>query len=199
LFFLLGMRRRIYTLDFPRRFYSRTEIEGMSDGRDKECAEYDLANTQLINEIEAELPGVVNVLVRAYQRLIKRGGFLLPKDVRISNDKLLRESNPLPMFIETQCIFGAKFRFRTSKFVEDLASWLIGENNDWSPQNHQVRTMMDQLGWNVVKNDGIDHYVGIKLKPSEVIDVDNWDEDDDTYDNWDDFDDDDEDDVVRFD
>ena len=29
--------------------------------------------------------------------------------------------------------------------------------------------MMDQLGWDVVKNDGIDHYVGIKLKHSTSI------------------------------
>jgi len=185
------MRRRIYSLEFPRRFYGPTEIEGMSDGQNKEYAKHDQANTHLINEIEVELPGVVNVLVRAYQRLIKHGGFSVPKDVKRSNDKLLRESNPLPMFIETQCTHGAKFRFRTSAFVEDLATWLEAENNDWTPQNHQVRTMMNHLGWDVVKNDGIDHYVGIKLKdrtPNTYMRIDDdLNSDDDDLDDWDDF------------
>jgi len=184
-----GFRRRVHSLDFPRRFFSRTEIEGMSGGPQKEYAEYDLADTQLIDKIETELSGVVNALVRAYQRLIKRGGFLLPKDVRRSNSKLFREGNPLPMFIETQCVLGSKFRYRTSKFLEDLAHWLDSENNDWMPQNKQVRTMMDQLGWDVVKNNGIDHYVGIELKPITPDDGRNADnQDDEDWDDWDDVD-----------
>jgi len=190
-----GMRRRIYSLDFPRRFYSRTEIEAMSDGPLKEHAEHDLADTQRINQIEGELPGVVNRLVRAYQRLMKREGFLLPKDVKNSNDKLLRESNPLPMFIDTQCIHEAKYRFKTSEFARELRGWLQREHNNWDPQNRQIRKMMDHLGWNVVKNDGIDHYVGIKLKRNisetdTLTDVDDDSDDDD----WDDEVDEDEDD-----
>ena len=50
--------------------------------------------------------------------------------------------------------------------------------------------MMDDLGWNVVKNDGIDHYVGIKLKRSApdsemLTDPDDGSNDDD-WDDWDD-------------
>ena len=185
-----GMRRRIYSLDFPRRFYSRTEIEAMSDGPLKEYAEYDLADTKLVNKIEAELPGVVNRLAGAYQRLMKREGFQLPKDVLRSNEKLLRESNPLPMFIDTQCIRGAKLRFRTSDFATELRIWLKREHNNWDPQNRQIRKMMDDLDWNVVKNDGIDHYVGIKLKRSTpdsemLTDPDDGSNDDD-WDDWDD-------------
>ena len=185
-----GMRRRIYSLEFRRRFYSRTEIEAMSDGPLKEYAEYDLADTKLINKIEAELPGVVNRLAGAYQRLMKREGFLLPRDVIISNDKLLAESNPLPMFIDTQCIRGVKFRFKTSEFATELRNCLRREHNNWDPQNRRIRKMMDDLDWNVVKIDGIDHYVGIKLKRSTpdsemLTDPDDGSNDDD-WDDWDD-------------
>ena len=184
------MIRRIHSLVFPRRFFSRTEIEAMSDGPQKEYAKHDLADTQRIDQIEAELPGVVNVLVRAYQRLIEHEGFRLPKDVLRSNDELLRESNPLPMFIDTQCIRGTKNRFKTSEFAAELRSWHQREHINWDPQNRQIRKMMDDLGWNVVKIDGIDHYVGIKLKrnmsESDMLtDVDD-DSDDDDWDDWDD-------------
>lgn len=186
----VGMRRRIYTLDFPRRFYSRTEIDGMGDGPLKEYAEYDLADTQRIDQIEAELPGVVNRLAGAYQRLMKRKGFQLPKDVLRSNEKLLRESNPLPMFTDTQCTRGAKYRFRTSEFATELRSWLKREHNNWDPQNRHIRKKMQDLDFDVVKIDGIDHYVAIKLKRSTpdsemLTDVDD-DSDNDDWDDWDD-------------
>ena len=119
--------------------------------------------------------------------LMKRRGFLLPPDVIKSNDKLLRESNPLPMFIDTQCIRGAKYRFRTSEFVTELRNWLQREHINWDPQNRQIRKMMDDLGWNVVKNDGHDHYVGIKLNRStSQIGMSTDPGDDSTDDDWDD-------------
>jgi hypothetical protein len=202
-----GFRRRMLSLVFPRRFYSQTEIAAMSEGPLKEYAKHDQADAQLINKIEAELPGVVNRLVIAYQRLIKHEGFRLPEDVKNSNKKVLNESNPLPMFIEKKCARGPKFRYRTSKFLSDLSLWLISENIDWMPQNRQVRTMMDQLGYDVVKNDGIDNYVGIQLRTSArnsdartdaetdsvEADWDDWDADDWDDDDWDDDDWDDDD------
>jgi len=188
-----GMTRRIHTLEFPRRFYSSMEIEAMSEGPLKEYAKHDLADRQLINKIEAELPGVVNRLVIAYQRLVKHDGFRLPKDIKKSNKKLLSEANPLPMFVETQCARGPKFRYKTSKFVEDLAHWLDRENNDWMPQNKQVRTMMEQLGYETVLNNGYEHYVGIELGASTPngkmnTDAEN-DSDEAEWDDWDSEDD----------
>jgi phage/plasmid-associated DNA primase len=188
----VGMIRRIYSLDFPRRFYSQEEINTMDDGVLKEYAMNDLANPGLIDKIEGELAGVANILVRAYQRLMKRGHFKLPQAVKESNNKLLDKGNPLPLFIKTCCETGSALRFRTSEFASALKRWITNENIRWNPTNPQVRTMMRHLGWDDVTIDGHEHYVGISLKPgvlaSEMpINLDD-DSDEDGLDDWDDDD-----------
>ena len=57
-----GTTRRIHSLIFPRRFYSREEIEAMDDGPRKEFAKFDLADPYRIDQIEGELQGVVKKL-----------------------------------------------------------------------------------------------------------------------------------------
>jgi len=192
-----GTTRRIHSVIFPRQFYSCEEIDAMDDDFLKQCAEQDRADPSLIDQVENELPGVVNVLIRAYQRLVKHQGFRSPEAVKKSNDKLLAQSNPLPMFLKTQCDTSPTDMLKTSDFAKSLRRWIDSEHIHWDPTNHQVRTMMKHLKWPIkIANGGYEHYVGIKLKDSmmnstRVIDleVDSDNQDDD----WDDFDDDDSD------
>jgi phage/plasmid-associated DNA primase len=187
-----GTTRRIHSVVFPRQFYAREEIDAMEDNSLKEYAEHDLADPTLIDRIKNELPGVVNTLVCAYQRLVKRGGFLLPKAVKESNDKLLAQSNPLPMFIQMRCATGPAHMVRTSDFSASLRRWIQSEHIHWDPTSHQIRTMMDHLNWNVKNtNGGYDHYVGLELKhgTSDSTPPGNTDNDLDDWDDFDDFDD----------
>ena len=161
-----GTRRRVQSIEFPRRFYLPDEV-GAMDSSQRMYAEHDLADIHAIEKIEAELPGVVNVLVAAYQRLIARGGFSNPDAVKVSNDKVIHFSNPLPMFIEHRCSTGKEFRFRTSEFYDAVMDWVYSEHLAWRPSRPQIRSMMGQLGWGpekITKIKGHEHYVGIRLK-----------------------------------
>jgi len=159
-----GMRRRIHSVVFPRRFFSLEEIEAMSEGSRKEFAKHDVANLDLIDKIRNELPGVTNVLVAAYQRLIERGGFSMPEAVKAANERVLLEGNPLPLFLKTKCRHATDARYKTSDFASDLKSWTREQDIHWSPSNPQIRNMMRNLGWTdemIVKIDGNERYSGI--------------------------------------
>ncbi len=175
-----GTTRRIHSLVFPRRFFSGEEIEALDEGELKDYAAHDLADPGLIDKIENELPGVINVLARAYQRLIERGGFSLPDAVKESNERVLMESNPLPMFLKRRCVKGSGHRARTSEFAHCLRDWLSTEHSGWEPPNHQIRSMMRHLNYRTIKIDGHDTYVGIKLKAKPYTDeMDSVDDEDD--------------------
>jgi putative DNA primase/helicase len=183
-----GMLRRIHSIVFPRRFYSTHEIDALPDAKSRELAMHDLADPGLIDAIEEELPGVVNVLARAYQRLILRGGFAFPESVLKSNERILNEGNPLPMFIDICCEKGMDCREKTSEFFRLLMRWAIREHINWNPSARQVRKMMHHLGWHVVTVNGIEHYVGIRVITNATHeDKSDWDEDIDV-DDWDDLD-----------
>ena len=189
-----GTTRRFHSIVFPRRFYSRQEIQAMVDGPQKDFAEFDQAEPRLIDQIRAELPGMANVLIRAYRRLIKRDGFRLPDAVKKSNDKLLRHSNPLPMFIDSQCNKDVESRVKTSEYARALRLWIDDQFIKWRPSNLQIRTMMRHSGYQVKTINGYEHYVGIALKSENALTADShtdrdddWHEDD--LDDWDDWDD----------
>lgn len=94
---------------------------------------------------------------------------MLPKDVRNSNEKFLRESNALPMFLHSQCVREPKARLKRSEFSRRLNDWLHEENTRWRPPNKQICSMMRHLGFETVKVEGIDHYVGIKLREGDDL------------------------------
>jgi len=197
-----GATRRFHSIVFPRRFYSRQEIQAMVDGPQKDFAEFDQAKPRLIDQIRAELPGVANVLIRAYRRLIKQDGFHLPDAVKKSNDKLLRHSNPLPMFIDSQCDKDVGSKVKTSEFSRVLRLWIDDQFVKWTPSNLQIRTMMRHSGYQVKTINGYEHYVGIDLKSVIALTADSHADRDDDFedsDNWDDSDDCDANNVARID
>ncbi len=170
-----GTTRRIHAIVFPHRFYSPEEIEAMADGTGKDFAKDDLADPHRIRKIREKLPGVINILATAYQRLIKRGGFSLPDPVKAANERVLLEGNPLPQFIKQCCETGPEFKVKTSSFAANLKYWANGQRLHWHPSNLQVRTMMGHLGWGgdkVKKINGHDHYIGIS--PLESSWDDEW-------------------------
>ena len=159
-----GMTRRFNCLVFPRSFYSPRQIEAMPEGARKEFAQHDLADPRLIDRIRNELPGVVNILVDAYQRLIKRGGFSLPEAVKEANERVLLEGNPLPLFLKTKCRHATDARYKTSVLAYDLRYWAAQQGLHWKPSNQRIRNNMRHRGWGddmVVTVDGHEHYVGI--------------------------------------
>ena len=81
-----GMARRIYTVPFARRF---------------EGAEKDPNLAEKI--IEAELPGVLNLLLAALERLRTRGGFDEPAECVVAREEMLAAANPLRAFRDEAC------------------------------------------------------------------------------------------------
>jgi putative DNA primase/helicase len=102
-----GMQRRLMVIPFDRRF--------TDEDRDPELFERIWAK---------ELPGVLNRALAGYQRLVKRGAkFKRPAAVKAATKRWLQQANPLPAFIESNCIEKADGRCLMQDFYVAYANW----------------------------------------------------------------------------
>jgi len=117
--------------------------------------------------------------------MIKNVMLIKKIDAKDSNKKLLMHSNPLPMFIDSQCHENVDSRVKTSDFARALRRWVDDQFVKWTPSNLQIRTMMRHLGHHVKTINGYEHYVSINLKSENALTTDShadrdddWNEDD---------------------
>jgi putative DNA primase/helicase len=102
-----GMQRRLMVIPFDRRF--------TDEDRDPELFERIWAK---------ELPGVLNRALAGYQRLLERGAkFKRPAAVKAATKRWLQQANPLPAFIETNCIEKVEGRCLMQDFYVAYANW----------------------------------------------------------------------------
>ena len=163
----VGTRRRMHVIEFPRRFYLPSELAAM-DKAERRLKRRDAANINLLDELKDELPGILNVLVRAYGRLRNRGDFDIPAAVRAATKKALVMANPLLHFIEEECVVGAELYAPRSDFQTNLRDWNYQQSNQWRPSPQQTKKQMEDLGFKVTRRrDGdrvVEAYTGLSLK-----------------------------------
>lgn len=80
-----GTLKRAYVVPFRHEFM---------EGVDRDAALFERI-------IKAELAGILNRAIEGLQRLMVRQHFLEPQDCRVAKQEFLRESNPLPRFIDS--------------------------------------------------------------------------------------------------
>jgi len=173
----VGTRRRMHVIEFPRRFYLPSELAAM-DKAERRLKRRDAANINLLDELKDELPGILNVLVRAYGRLRNRGDFDIPAAVRAATKKALVMANPLLHFIEEECVVGAELYAPRPDFQTNLRSWNDEQRNQWRPSPQQTKKQMEDLGFKVTRRrDGdrvVEAYMGLSLKDMPNVSLVRW-------------------------
>jgi putative DNA primase/helicase len=124
-----GMRRRLMVIPFNRTF--------TDDEKDPDLFEQIWDN---------ELPGVLNQALAGYQRLLERGTkFKLPKAVKAASTHFLQQANPLPAFIQAQCVKKANGRCLLQDFYVAYSNWTHEMGYTLTQTQHAVTRNLEHL------------------------------------------------------
>jgi putative DNA primase/helicase len=130
-----GMRRRLMVIPFDRTF--------SDDEKDPDLFERIWAD---------ELPGVLNQALAGYRRLLERGTkFKLPKAVKQANNVWLQQANPLPAFIESNCVNKAQGRCLVKDFYAHFSAWTKDMGYTLTQTQQTVTRNLAHLGYGTKK------------------------------------------------
>ena len=144
-----GTRRRAHVIPFRVRF-------GQEIPQDKGDVVYCTADPAVFRKIWAEeMPGVLALAVRGFQRLLKRGAFDEPAACIDARDKWLAEANPLVKFISEECETSADARQPTRQFYAAYVAWRMVQGfRNHSVTQTKVTRDLQALSYPVVKSNG---------------------------------------------
>lgn len=143
-----GLRRRMHIFRFDRVF----------KGADK--------NEELFPEIwKEELPGILNILLEAYKRLVERGDFLLPKEMVENVDAWLAEANVVPAFLENACETAPDLTIKGTDLYYNFKIWAKECGYRSLPNRHELYAQIEKLGFKKTKpqNAVTFHGLGVTL------------------------------------
>jgi P4 family phage/plasmid primase-like protien len=142
-----GMRRRLMVIPFDRTFTDKD--------RDSGLFERIWAN---------ELPGVLNRALAGYRRVLKRGSkFKRPFAVDVATKRLLRQANPLPAFIEENCVTNSTARCLLRAFYDEFHRWTREQGFTLTQNQMTVRRNLENLGFAVKHGNTGETIHGLKL------------------------------------
>jgi P4 family phage/plasmid primase-like protien len=140
-----GMQTRANVLYLPRSFLKPSECA--TDDPDRQRPE-------LWDSIFAdEMSGVLNLLVAAYYRVAKRGGFAPPPSADRAFEMWLNEANVVSRFIEDACekIDPTKPGCTTEMLYSAFMPWCDanGVQPKYRPQQNQIKKRLQEIGFKV--------------------------------------------------
>lgn len=100
-----GFWRRTRVIPFNRRFKERERILNLKE------------------QLSLELPGIFRWAMEGLKRLNKRGHFDIPSQVRLATEKYKKESNPVAMFVDDECITGQGKEVQSSVIYSGYTEW----------------------------------------------------------------------------
>lgn len=92
---------------------------------------YDHEDIHLEQKLLAELPGVLKILVKGLQRLMKRGRFIQPASGQDVLSEMSKLGNPIREFVEERCQIGSGLRCNIGKLYLEWTNWC--QRNGISP------------------------------------------------------------------
>ncbi|MGH1398013.1 MAG: DNA primase family protein [Alphaproteobacteria bacterium] len=147
-----GMTRRVNVFPFNRQF---TKEEA-----DPKLFEYIWAN---------EMPGVFNLALEGFRRVLKRDRFDPPEDCLDAKDEFLMHSNPTWCFI-TECLEpDDKGRIKLKDFRVCFDTWAKDQGFSKKPVlDKTLKRKLEGLGFEIVKNNGVNTIKGWNINQKNV-------------------------------
>jgi putative DNA primase/helicase len=123
-----GFWRRMRVIPFNRQFKEQERI------------------LDLKPRLTQEFPGIFKWAMEGLKRLLDRGRFVIPSQVKQATDKYEKESNPVALFIEDVCIVGKDKRIQSSILYSNYKDWC--KNNGYRALSRvRFKAEMERLGY----------------------------------------------------
>ena len=143
-----GMQRRLMVIPFDRTFTGKD--------RDRFLFERIWKN---------EPPGVLNRALAGYRRVLKRqANFKPPLAVLTATKHWLQQANPLPAFIEAQCIQKSEAKCTVKKFYDAYSEWTRSMGYTLTQTQQTVDRNLSHLGFATKKGNQGKTIIGLELK-----------------------------------
>lgn len=123
-----GFWRRTRVIPFNRQFKERERILDLKE------------------QLSLELPSIFNWAMIGLKRLQDRGHFAIPPQVKKATAKYQKDSNPLLLFIEEECIMGKDKKVQSSTIYKDYKEW-CRDNTFKSYSRTNFKREMERLGF----------------------------------------------------
>lgn len=121
-----GFWRRMRIIPFNRRFKDDEKI------------------IDLKAQLDLELPGIFCWAMEGLKRLQERGRFVTPAQVKKATDEYEKESNPVALFVESECITGKGKRVQSSAIYSAYKDW-CRDNGYKHLSSRRFKEEMEQL------------------------------------------------------
>jgi putative DNA primase/helicase len=142
-----GMLRRLMVLPFDRTFTDKDK------------------DPEIFNRIcSNELPGVLNRALKGYARLVKRGlRFKVPLAVKATTMAWLNEANPVPAFIEEECIRKPDAKCSMQLLYHAYTDWAEQAGFTMVQNQLSFKRNLQNLGYGFSKTNRGQQVIGLKL------------------------------------
>jgi len=134
-------------------------------------------NWDLTNELLAELPGIANLAIAGWHRLMLRGRFKQPGSGQALLDEMLRSAHPVRMWVDDRVTLEANAATPVRDAYADFKTWCEDNGCRVTPSNSFGKDLLAAHKELTAKkitlpgeNDQTRCYVGLKLQPRPVSD-----------------------------
>jgi len=123
----LPTRFMFLTNEFPRLSDSSGALAGRFVILRLTESFYGREDTRLTDRLLAELPGILNWAIEGWQRLNRRGHFIVPASVRDVVQEIEDLSSPVAAFVREECVVGPGHRVAVDLLYEAWRQWCESE------------------------------------------------------------------------
>lgn len=126
---------------------------------------YGQEDINLEAKLREELPGILKILVKSLQRLMRRGSFIQPESGKSTLSEMSKLANPIEAFVEEKCLIESGLRCTIGVLYTEWSNWCSANGQRPGPRNifcRNLRTAFPSLA----KRDGgaENFYDGIALR-----------------------------------
>ncbi|RMF20523.1 MAG: hypothetical protein D6760_11380 [Deltaproteobacteria bacterium] len=123
----LPTRFMFLTNEFPRLNDSSGALAGRFVILRLTKSFYGREDTRLTDRLLAELPGILNWAIEGWQRLNRRGHFVVPASVRDVVQEIEDLSSPVAAFVREECVVGPGHRVAVDRLYDAWRRWCESE------------------------------------------------------------------------
>lgn len=155
-----GTNHMPHTRDFSDALFRRALVVEFNNTFKPELGNCD---PQLKDRLMAELPGILNLSLQAYQRALN-SGFTLPASCKEARTKWRLEADQVAQFVDEVCIPKAEERTEPKRLFNAYTKWAVESGIQKRVSLKSFSDRMIALGYERQKSSGIRFIKGIALR-----------------------------------